>query len=854
MTSEQRQQIEELFDAASELPPGERSSFLSGACHGDDDVRAEVEHLLAKYEQMGDFLEQPAVAIAAAQLRETHTFDTNEVLSGRFRIVRFVGRGGMGEVYEAEDLDLGRIIALKAIRPEIAADDRAIARFKQEIRLSLKVNHPNVCRTFDIERHTTAPGSEGFPEEVTYLTMQLLPGETLAERLRRTGRMSTDEALPIVNDIVDGLQAAHSAGIVHGDLKSSNVILVPSDAGTLSAVVTDFGLARLSSAPGDESSGAIGGTGTPAYMAPEQVERGRITPAADIYSLGVVMFEMVTGTLPFVADTPTLIANQRLQANAPPPRSIVSDLDRRWEAAILRCLQRSPLDRFATPADVALALRRRPWLPVRAPQRRAILYGGAALLLLVLSTVGYRTWQASRPEHKAQLAQAQIREGLAHEQKGESKQAEEAFGNARRLYDAAANRAGVAEALADMGNLLDDQADFERAKGAYQAALTITRETGPQKRVGTLLQDIGVVLHHEGDVAGARESYESALTVFRNIDDKRGVAAIFKNLGNIAPTRTEAQKDYEQALAIFKEIGDKPGTATTLDDIGVDLDMDGYLAAARKAFEEELSIWDEVGGQQYTGYRGNGADNLGDVLYEQGALSEARKQFEELLRSGRGLNVLRNLGEVLLQQDQLSEARKTFEEALTLGFELGNHEDVGQARLLIARLSLEENRPSEAEAQAQQAREQFRLQRGVAGEPRTLTVLARALAAQRRFREAKSVLKTQLPRDMKNAPIQSFGPALFVRVTAGRAFGETGNPAAGAKWLKSALADASRLGYLGYQFEARLGLGEIQMKSGHAAEGRSQLASLAKEAHAKGFGLIAREAERVAAGNEVSTE
>jgi len=245
--------------------------------------------------------QSPAAAGGGAAL--TLTFSPNELIAGRYRIVRFIGQGGMGELYEAEDLELRERVALKTVRPEIAQDEKAIERFKREIHLARKVTHPNVCRIFDLTYHPTAEGL------TLLLTMELLGGETLADRLRRAGRMTTTEAFPIITQIAAGLAAAHEAGIVHRDFKSANVVLVPSKRGAedVRAVVTDFGLARGTSA-GDSSAVSLCGTGdfagTPAYMAPEQVRGGEITPAVDIYALGVVMYEMLTGHRPFAGDTP----------------------------------------------------------------------------------------------------------------------------------------------------------------------------------------------------------------------------------------------------------------------------------------------------------------------------------------------------------------------------------------------------------------------------------------------------------------------------------------------------------------------------------------------------------------------
>src|SRR5580658_4381144 len=165
-------------------------------------------------------------------------FQAGQTVSGRYRIVRYLNRGGMGEVYEARDLELGEAVALKTLLPEIAGDESMIARFKQEIALSRKVAHPNVCRVFDLAWH------EGENARITmFLTMEFLPGETLSEKVRRDGPMSTEEALPFIVQMASGLDAAHAAGVIHRDFKPSNVMLV-STAGELRAVVTDFGLAR----------------------------------------------------------------------------------------------------------------------------------------------------------------------------------------------------------------------------------------------------------------------------------------------------------------------------------------------------------------------------------------------------------------------------------------------------------------------------------------------------------------------------------------------------------------------------------------------------------------------------------
>ena len=331
--------------------------------------------------QNQDSLELPATIMI-------RRFQPSELIGNRFEIVAFIGHGGMGDVYEAKDLHLGGRVALKTIRPEVASDEGMIARFKHEINLAKRVTHPNVCRIYDVGFHSEPHGQDdrsgdqlSLPGKM-FLTMELLPGETLSARICR-GPMTASEALPIVNQLAAGLNAAHQAGVVHGDFKSGNVVLVPSDDAGTRAVITDFGLARNfhptrgATTVSLTQAGKI--AGTPEYMAPEQVIGDVINPPVDIYALGIVMYEMLTGKRPFDAETPIASAVKRLHEDPPSPRKYVADLDRRWEAVILQCLERQPSERFASAAEVAQALVD-PGMPPRRVQttstRRSFVYAG----------------------------------------------------------------------------------------------------------------------------------------------------------------------------------------------------------------------------------------------------------------------------------------------------------------------------------------------------------------------------------------------------------------------------------------------------------------------------------------------
>jgi len=392
LTPQQWENVKALFELALEKAPGERTSFLAGA--EDSDVRREVERLLAHHADSGGFLSQPAVPERSPSPSPTknQSFFPGDLAADRFRITRFLARGGMGEVYEAEDVELQERVALKSIRSELLDDSRVLERFKREVHLARKVTHPNVCRIFDLFRQPSDPAAGSGRGSVAFVAMELLEGETLADLLRRQPRLSVQEAQPIALQMAAGLGAAHAAGVLHRDFKPGNVLLVPGARG-VRAVITDFGLALRSNQ--DVSLGAsVTGTGevlgTPAYMSPEQVEAKELTPASDVYSLGLVLYQMVTGTRAFEDSTPLSMAVRRIKENPPPPRSLVPDLDPRWESVILKCLERNPRDRFQNADEVADALRG------ETAQRREWRWIAALIVLALLIATGSLFFWRSR--------------------------------------------------------------------------------------------------------------------------------------------------------------------------------------------------------------------------------------------------------------------------------------------------------------------------------------------------------------------------------------------------------------------------------------------------------------------------
>ncbi|MEM9595250.1 MAG: protein kinase [Acidobacteriota bacterium] len=341
-------------------------------------------------------------------------FEDGDLVANRYRIVRFIARGGMGEVYEAEDAELGLSVALKAVRPEVAVHSQTLDRFRREISLARKVTDPNVCRIYDAGTHDD--GLRGV--DIRFLTMELLQGETLSSMLRRRGSLPEDEAVPLVRQIASGLEAAHAAGVVHRDFKCSNVILVKSPGGTR-AVVTDFGLSQPFDADGGTGAERLTGTGqlmgTLAYLAPEQLEGKPCSPATDLYSLGVVFYQMVTGALPFEARTPLMTALKRLNEAPTDPRLHKPDLDPVCEAVLLRCLRRDPKERFTSASELRAALRPDEGtvdvaLTPKA-DRRPLWIAAALLVALAVFVAGWLASGGGEPEPRRVAVRVQV-EGM----------------------------------------------------------------------------------------------------------------------------------------------------------------------------------------------------------------------------------------------------------------------------------------------------------------------------------------------------------------------------------------------------------------------------------------------------------
>ena len=362
MLSTHWEEVKGIFEAALLQSERERVAFVAERCGEDRELAEEVLRLLAADQESSKFLEGAVLpsAVRFSLLSRSELLAKGDILCGRFKVLSYLGEGGMGQVYKAVDLELRQQIAVKVIRPEIADAPGVLARFKREVNATRKVTHPNVCRTFDLETHTpTDEQTDRLRSPITFLTMELLVGKTLADRLHEAGPLPPELLRAFARQTALALNAAHSAGVIHCDLKPSNIFL-SGEEDHPRIVVTDFGIAKfvrneeqtssLSTLP---ASTGNSGAGTPHYMAPEQIETGECSQASDLYAFGLVLFEALTAQKlsPYRRSRNEIEAT--LGSTGPESRAI----EPVWTDIIARCVQPNPAARFANAQEVLDSLR-----------------------------------------------------------------------------------------------------------------------------------------------------------------------------------------------------------------------------------------------------------------------------------------------------------------------------------------------------------------------------------------------------------------------------------------------------------------------------------------------------------------
>jgi len=352
MDPDRHRQVEELFYAALEREPAERESFLAAACGSDSSLRAEVCSLLEAHEQPGSFIDAPAYQVAAELLAGDSTEPRPGQVIGHYQIRSLLGRGGMGEVYLAEDTHLERQVALKLLPAEFTTDPNRVRRFAQEARAASSLNHPNIITIHEI-------GQVG---ETHYIVTEYVEGQTLRQQMTGT-HLELSAVLEIGAQVASALQAAHAAGITHRDIKPENIMVRPDGY----VKVLDFGLAKLKRPASASGLGAITKTastspgvviGTPHYMSPEQARGLEVDARSDLFSLGVVLYEMLAGHVPFEGATTTDVFVSILEREPASLSQSSPHVSPELAAVVAKALRKIPEERYPAVKDLLLDLRR----------------------------------------------------------------------------------------------------------------------------------------------------------------------------------------------------------------------------------------------------------------------------------------------------------------------------------------------------------------------------------------------------------------------------------------------------------------------------------------------------------------
>ena len=353
MTPARFQTIEEIFRAALDQEPDQIGAFLDTACEGDELLRRKVEALLASRQRVGSFIEVPAAGIATRIIENEQADLLVGQTVGHYKISKRIGSGGMGEVYLATDVTAGRKAALKLLPMRFTGDANRLKRFQQEARAVVALNHPNILTVYEIgEDHSTH-----------YIASELIEGETLRQRLAR-GRIELSEAVDVAIQVASALAAAHEAGIVHRDINPGNIMLRPDGY----VKVLDFGIAKLAeqeapaTMPKDEALLLVGTNlgsivGTVPYMSPEQARGAPIDKGTDIWSLGVVLYEMVTGHTPFVGEAPREVMTSIREKEPPPLTSYSKQSPAELQQIISKALRKDQSERYQSASEMLQALK-----------------------------------------------------------------------------------------------------------------------------------------------------------------------------------------------------------------------------------------------------------------------------------------------------------------------------------------------------------------------------------------------------------------------------------------------------------------------------------------------------------------
>jgi Tfp pilus assembly protein PilF len=741
MTPELWQRLKPLFHAALEKSTQNRAAFVDAACGKDFELKMRLEELLDAEQQDTGSLDAPLAHLNGFLDDNTARFQPGELVLGRFRIIRPVGKGGMGEVYEAEDLQLG-IVALKTIRHGIASSSDAFERFRQEVQLARRVSGPEVCRIHELY---LLPAS-GRHKATAFLTMEYLEGITLHEKIHRDGPLPWKEAMSITLEICEGLRLIHEKGIIHRDLKSGNIMLCKQN-GATRIVLMDFGLARDfdldAFKSGTPSSAKTPGKtlpqmimGTPEYMAPEQFEANPVSPATDIYALGIILYELVTGLHPYAADTPVGAAIRRAKLPRP-PSSLRPKVPGQCDRIIERCLKYDAEMRFQSAKEVAKALRAGPAnIENLKKDRPWVLWLASAVLFGLMAGSVFFFWQSRQYYRPSAEALRWYDAGVAALREGNNVKATRSLQQAitqdnhfvmahARLAEAWANLDFDGNAQRELLLATPAGRHLQPLDRMYLDAIHATVTKDSPAEIATYRQilnrlpptqkpaayvDLGMAYERAGDLPHALENYGSAAGLDRDNSASFLHTAVLQSRMHHVP---EAEEAFQRVQTLFTAEMNEEGLAELDYDRGYSASENGKIAEAKQYLNRSIEEARKIPSVQL---------EIRDLNQLSGAeirsdADQAAKYAEQAIRLARenqldawAANGLVKLAGAKLYLGKLDEAEDSLNEALQIAHQTQQPRTEALANLNMASLMNQRRLPDKVIAPAQSALDYFQKQ------------------------------------------------------------------------------------------------------------------------------------------------
>jgi serine/threonine-protein kinase len=713
MNPERWQRIEELFRTVVDRPTADRETFLTQVCDGDEELRREVLSLLAR-DTSEDFIKDP-IAIAAREFTARPKEDPIVERIGPYRVTRLIGRGGMGAVYEAErdDDQFRQKVAIKIIKSGMDTDF-VRDRFLRERRILASLDHPHIARLFD-------GGST--PDGSPYFVMELVTGEPITTYCRRH-RLTVNEKLQLFRLVCSAVQHAHQRLVIHRDLKPSNILITEDGAARLPKLL-DFGIAKLLS---PDPSQAITRTETelrlmtPEYASPEQARGQAVATTTDVYSLGVVLYELLTERRPHEFKTyspaeieraicetqieePSKVVDQMTGAPTKLSRQLAGDLDN----ILLMAMRKEPARRYQSVEQFSEDIRR--YLAGMPVVARKDTFGyragkfirrhkaGVTILALLLIMVIVMTVQAARiaqerdrANQEAATAQAVTQSLMAMFEFADPGKSRGDVITARELLDEGADKVVrelkhqpvvQARLLDTIGHLYQSIGAYDREQPLLEEALRLQRQAlGPEHPdVATSLSHLAELAKLKGDYAGSESLFREALAMRRKLlgNDRQEVAEILNNLGALLVDRgnfKEAEPMLREALALRRKLfgEEHREVAGSLSSLGRLMSDTGKFHEAELLYRQSLTMLRKLFGEEHP-LVANEMNNLAAMLQEQGDFKGAKTLFSDTLAMRRKLLgeehpdvaiSLANLASALQDTGELEESERLYRQTLAL--------------------------------------------------------------------------------------------------------------------------------------------------------------------------------------------